>query len=70
MITTQGNFVIIGANTDDPQVFLGGQKIEGLRDLRADKPRVKLKLDAGANPPETIAALRAVGIIVKECRDE
>ena len=69
MITTQGNLVLIGLNTDSASLFWNGAKVPGVVEIKADwevdDHRLKIKVNL---PLENYAALIADGIIVKEMK--
>ena len=65
MNTVQSDFVIIGANTPDMQVFFKGQQVAGVQDLKIDwdfkAPKVTLTLAETTQVQE----MKASGISVR-----
>jgi hypothetical protein len=49
MITAQGSLVMIGLNTDTPQVFFNGAAVPGITEVKVDwehdEQRVKLRVN-------------------------
>ena len=49
MLTAQGNLVIIGINTDTPQVLFNGIPVTGIVDVKVDweedERRVRMRVD-------------------------
>lgn len=65
MQATQGSLVIIGANTDVPQVFWNGTQVQGITaitvDNDSDSKRVVLTFQEGP----ILTEMAAAGVIIK-----
>ena len=65
MQAAQGNLVIIGANTDTPQVFFNGAKVEGVLSIAVDSRQAVQKVVLKIEEDQAVADLQAAGVIVR-----
>jgi len=65
MQTTQGSLVMVGLNTDTPQIFWNGQLVDNIQSIQVvnDSTRASVVLKMPEEP--VVAELKAAGVIVK-----
>jgi hypothetical protein len=68
MIITQGNLVMLGLNTDAPQVYFNGNQVTDVTEIKIDwehdEQRVKLKVNGTQD--ELYMQLVEAGVTVKK----
>ena len=65
MNSTQGNLVIVGANTDAPQVFFYGVQVDGVLSIVVDTRQAVQKVVLKIAEDQVVADLQAAGVIIR-----
>lgn len=65
MQTTQGSLVMVGLNTDTPEVFFNGAKINGVLSIAVDSRLATNKVTLKVVEDPQIADLLAAGVAVR-----
>lgn len=61
----QGSLVIVGANTDTPEVFWNGAKVDGIIGINVDNDADRRKVVLTVQEVGTLAELKLAGIAIK-----
>lgn len=65
MLAAQGSLVMIGLNTNSPQIFWNGIKLEGITGIQVDNDEQDHKVVLRMKEDATVSELRAAGIAVR-----
>jgi hypothetical protein len=65
MQTTQGSLVLVGLNTNTPQVFWNGQIVGGITGIQVNNNELQTSVVFKMNEDPVIAEMKAAGITVK-----